>query len=59
MQYYLPPGRRADASNGNLEGNLMPFRYNRGGITEDFLDVEEEGVQEGVIVDGGGNGHFP
>ena len=27
------------------------------GITEDFVDVEEEGVQEGVIVDGGGNGH--
>ncbi|XP_028419098.1 apoptosis inhibitor 5-like [Dendronephthya gigantea] len=31
VEYYLPPGRRANASNGNVEGKSMPGQYNRGG----------------------------
>lgn len=47
LEYYLPPGKRADASNGNLEGKSMPTKYNRGGNNRGFRGRRGRGRSRG------------
>ena len=47
MEYYLPPGKRGDASNGSVEGKSMPYRYNRGGNNRGFRGRRGRGRSRG------------
>lgn len=47
MEYYLPPGRRADASNGSVEGKSMPARFNRGGNNRGYRGRRGRGGSRG------------
>ena len=47
MEYYLPPGKRGDASNGSVEGKSMPYRYNCGGNNRGFRGRRGRGRSRG------------
>ena len=47
MEYYLPPGKRGDASNGSVEGKSMLYRYNRGGNNRGFRGRRGRGRSRG------------